>query len=70
MACRSPWSCALASTESSSKAIDADLAGVGQPVLGPRGRGLLWLGRVVGVGGGDAWVDAGGQALLGGEPAQ
>jgi hypothetical protein len=38
-------------------------------VLGPHGRGLLGLGLVVGVGG-DAWVDAGGQALFGGDPAQ
>ena len=42
----------------------------GQAVLGLRGRGLLRLGLVVGVGGGDARVDTGGQALLGGDPAQ
>jgi hypothetical protein len=34
------------------------------------GRGLLRLGRVVGVGGGDARVYASRQALLGGDPAQ
>src|SRR4029450_6288937 len=59
-----------ASTKSSSRAIDADLADVGPSQSLPTRESLLRLGPVVGVGGYDSRVNASRQALLGGDPAQ